>query len=99
MKNKISNTKTTRIKSNRLSRFFLIIIICLSSLSAAAQDTEFWFAAPDWMAHTYPQSWQQPVYFMVTTGNGYYEYAGISGKYSIANLHRCGKLVASSSFR
>jgi hypothetical protein len=49
----------------------MIIIICLSSLGAAAQDTEFWFVAPqlDDAGMTYTTNFNRPVYFMITAGD------------------------------
>ena len=41
--------------------FLLIFLACLSSLKAAAQDTDFWFAAPD-----PSESWYIPTFFMIT---------------------------------
>ncbi|MDR1723112.1 MAG: FG-GAP-like repeat-containing protein, partial [Tannerella sp.] len=47
----------------------ILFALLFSMTAVKAQDTSFWFAAPDWMKYTYPQSWQQPVYFMITTGD------------------------------
>jgi hypothetical protein len=48
---------------------FLLFCAAVMPGRVQAQDTEFWFVAPDFMNVINVALWQQPVYFMITAGD------------------------------
>ena len=71
MRKKISNTQTSQSKLNRIFGILLIILASCSLFDASAQDTEFWFVAPqlDDKGASVSNNFNRPVYFMITAGD------------------------------